>query len=171
MKTLAIYHAPQECGQPYVLLINLENGQIVRTISIPEGYSFSGFEVEEYYEPTGEIVIKKYSGTCLPSIGSTEWERRDKKIMLSEIKDVQNWEFPLGGDEFFKGYDATLCYNVVRRKLSYKFDAKKDTFRKGLEEQGINMKGWCVYKRRKTDFNEFLKAILPSDVVNIIHIG
>lgn len=27
MKLLAIYHAPQECGEPYVMLISLESGQ------------------------------------------------------------------------------------------------------------------------------------------------
>ena len=40
-----------------------------------------------------------------------------------------------------------------------------------MEEQGINMKGWCVYKRRKTDITDFVKAILPNNVINVITIG
>lgn len=111
MKQLAVYHKPQECGEPYVMLVNLEDGQPVRTIDIPNGYSYSGMEVEHYYEPA-----------------------------------------------------------TGKRKVGYRFDASKDTFRHIMEEQGINMTGWCVYKRSKTDFMDFLRAIMPNEVINIIRI-
>ena len=70
-----------------------------------------------------------------------------------------------------KGYDATLVYEVCRRKSIRRFDSSKDTFRKEMENQGIDMTGWCVYKRRKTEFMDFLKAIMSDDVINIIKIG
>lgn len=157
MKLLAIYHAPQECGNPYVMFVNLEDGQPVRTIDIPDGYWNSGFEAEEYYDSTGEIITEKHSCNYLPEIGEVKQYRRNKYIRLKEIVDVKPWKF--------------LVYEVCRRKVGYRFNSSEDSFKRKLEEQGINMKGWCVYKRRKTPFFEFLKNILPNDVVNLISIG
>ncbi|MBO7444319.1 MAG: hypothetical protein J6T69_05830 [Methanobrevibacter sp.] len=171
MKQLAIYHAPQEYGEPFVMLINLEDGQPVRTINIPEGFYDAGSEIETYYEPTGEIITKKHSGNYLPVVGERECFRSNNHLCLKEILDIQPWEFDLGEGEYMKGYDATLVYEVCRRKLVCRFDSSKDTFRKEMENQGIDMTGWCVYKRRKTEFTDFLKAIMPDDVINIIKIG
>lgn len=171
MKQLAIYHAPQECGTPYVMFVNLEDGQLVRTIDIPEGYYDSGFEVEYYYEPTGDIIREKHSGNYLPKIGEFKHYRKNKYINLKEIEDVKPWKFDLGEGIYMEGYDATLIYEVCRKKVAHKFDSSKDTFRKDMEKQGFNMTGWCVYKRRKTEFMEFLKAIMPDNVINIIKIG
>lgn len=171
MKLLAIYHAPQEYGNPYVMLINLENGQSIRTINIPEGYLDSGFEVEYYYEPTGDIIREKHSGNYLPEVGEIEHYRRNKYTRLKEIVDVKPWKFDLGEGNFMEGYDATLIYEVCRKKVAYKFNSSKDTFRKDMEKQDFNMTGWCVYKRRKTSFMKFLKALLPDNVINIIKIG
>lgn len=171
MKQLAIYHAPQEHGEPYVMFVSLEDGQPMGHLNIPEGYEYSGFEAEGYYESIGDTIRKKHSGNYLPKIGEVKQYRKDKYIYLKEIVDVKPWKFDLGEGEYMEGYDATLVYEVCRRKLGYRFDSSKDTFRQEMEEQGIDMTGWCVYKRRKTEFMDFLKAILPKDVVNIINIG
>lgn len=171
MKKLAIYHAPQEYGNPYVILINLDNGQPVGTINIPDGYYNSGIEVEYYYEPTGDIVREKHSGNYLPKVGEVKQYRRDKYAHLKEIVDVKPWKLDLGKENFIEGYDASLIYEISRKKVGYRFDSSKDTFRQSMEEQGIDMTGWCVYKRRKTEFMDFLKAIMPKDVINIITIG
>lgn len=169
MKLLAIYHAPQECGEQYVMLINLEDGQPIRTIDIPEGYGYSGFSTCTYYEPTGEIYTRRHSGNYLPQVGDINQYGINKYIRLKEIKDVKPWSIKcLKG---LKGYNATLIYEVCRRRVGIRFNSSEDSFKRKLEEQGINMKGWCVYKRRKTPFFEFLKNILPNDVVNLISIG
>lgn len=171
MKLLAIYHAPQECGNPYVMFVNLEDGQPVRAIDIPDGYWKSGFEAEPYYEPTGEIIKKTHSANYLPEIGECKEYRRNKYYKLKEIVNIQPWKFDLGEGNYMEGYDATLVYEICRRKIDYRFDSSKDTFRQAMEEQGIDMTGWCVYKRRKTEFMEFLKAIMPAEVINVIRIG
>ena len=168
MKQLAIYHAPQEHGNPYVMFINLENGKPIRTIDIPEGYWDSGFEAEGYYESIGDTIRKKHSGNYLPKIGEIKQCSRDKYAYLVDIVDVKPWKIDLGEGEYMEGYNATLVYEVCRRKLGYKFDSSKDLFRQAMEEQGIDMTGWCVYKRRKTEFIDFLKAIMPTEVINII---
>ena len=126
MKQLAIYHAPQECGEPYVMLIDLETGQPIRTIDIPEGYCYSGFEVEYYYEPTGEVIRKKHSATYLPEVGEVEHYRGDKYIYLKEIIDVEPWKLDLGEGDFMEGYNATLVYEISRKKQCYRFDSSKD---------------------------------------------
>lgn len=177
MKQLAIYHCPQEYGDPYVLLINLENGQELGKIIIPNEYLDSGLEVVEYYEPTGDTVtrdilitdteIRNFLETSHPkgvSIANGDEDYytygRDKYLRVKCIEDTHTKK---------SGLVSCKCtYEVCRRKSVLKFDASKDTFRKVLEEQGIDMTGWCIYKRRKTDFMEFLKAILPDNVVNII---
>lgn len=171
MRQLAIYHAPQECGAPYVMLVNLEDGQPVGRINIPEGYWTSGYKAEEYYEPTGDIIRRKHSGNYLPETGKVEQYRRDKYIRLKEIVNVKSRKVNIGEGKYMEVYNATLVYEVCRRKLGYRFDSSKDLFRQEMEEQGIDMTGWCVYKRRKTEFMDFLRAILNDSVVNIIRIG
>lgn len=171
MKQLAIYHAPQEYGTPYVMFVNLEDGQIVGHLNIPEGYLTSGFKAEEYYDSTGNIITKKYSGNYLPKIGEVKHCRRNKYLRLKEIVDVKPWKFDLGEGNYMEGYDANLVYEVCRKKLGFRFDSSKDLFKQEMEEQGINMSGWCVYKRRKTEFMDFLRAILNDNVVNIIRVG
>lgn len=110
MKLIAIFHEPQECGNPYILLVNSFDGQVVKRIDLPRGYATAGYK-EDY--------------------------------------------------TYYKG----------RYINNAKFIASEDTFKQGMEEQGINMRGWCVYKRRKTDIADFVKAILPKEVINLITIG
>ena len=172
MKLLAIYHAPQECGSPYVMLINLENGQPVKTIDIPEGYWDSGCEYAGYIELMDEEKVKSHSGYHLPELGETQsFENfktgEYKRYVLTEITDVVESKRSNFKCTF---YDAKLHYRRFREKKAFRYSSAEDTFKKEMEEQGINMKGWCVYKRRKTEFMEFLKAILP-EVVNLIQIG
>lgn len=140
-------------------------------LNIPEGYYTSGFKAEEYYDSTGDIILKRHSGNYLPKIGEVKQYRRNEYIRLKEIEDVKPWKFNLGKGEYMEGYNANLVYEVCCRKLGYRFDSSKDTFRQAMEKQGIDMTGWCVYKRRKTEFMEFLKVIMPDNVINIIKIG
>lgn len=170
MKQLAIYHEPQECGEPFVMLVDLETGKEIKSYTIPAGYYHSGCSTERYYQPTGKTFTRTHSGGYLPKIGTMENYRRNKCAILSDITDIKPWDFPLDNGESLKGYDALLHYSEVIEKYTQRFDAKEDSFRKEMEEQGFNMRGWCVYRRRKTSFEDFLRAILSSEVVNIIFI-
>lgn len=107
MKLIAIFHEPQECGNPYILLVNSFDGQVVKRIDFPRGYYTAGCK-KEYIHHKGR------------------------------------------------------CINNNR------YTASEDTFKQGMEEQGIDMRGWCVFKRERTDIVDFVKAILPKDVINLI---
>ena len=173
MKTIAIYHAPQECGNPYVLLVNLEDGQVIKTINISSSsdYWYSGIISQSRYEMLDEYVDEKFSGVPLPEIGTTEYlNRRKREYMLESITDVKKKTFGINDEFVF--YDAVLHYRRFRTIHEFRFSRSEDTFRQELEDQGIDMTGWCVYKRRKTDFKEFLKSILSDfNVVNVLNIG
>lgn len=173
-KVILLFGQPQECGDPYVSVIRLTDGQVDRTINIPEGYWNSGREYAGYKELMDEKKIENHSGNYLPELGETQaFENfktgNIKRYILTEITDVK--ESKLCNSEFIF-YDAKLHYTRYRERMAFRFSSAKDTFKKEMEEQGINMKGWCVYKRRKHTEEEFLKAVIPhedEEVVNFIY--
>lgn len=171
MKTLAIYHAPQEWGDPYVLIVNLEDGQVVKTIHMSSGYYDSGMIYQSRQEMLEECADRKFSGVPLPEIGTVEYlHSRRGEFLLESITDIEKWT--LGNNNELVGYNAILHYRRFRTIHEFKFSRTGDTFRQELEDQGIDMTGWCVYRRRKTDFKEFLKSILSDfNVVNVLNIG
>ena len=59
MRTLAIYYGPQEYGNTYVTLVDLETGEPYKSITIPEGYENSGVEFIDNYYPNGKVVAKQ----------------------------------------------------------------------------------------------------------------
>lgn len=163
MKYLAIYCVPQECGEPYVHIVSLADGQIVKTYDIPEGYYYSGSEVVTMKIPYGEEIIEKTDTNRLPEIGEDVEYKRFKRMVLTEITDVKEEDW-CGT----KWYQANLHYKRYNEKRCKRFVASKDEFRKQMEEQGIDMTGWCVYKRMKHEIKDFLRNVLPYDIVNII---
>ena len=67
-KVLAIFHAPQEFGDPHILLVSLENGQILETIMVPEGIygpgrTTSGYATSEYFHPDFVKFLKSKSSS------------------------------------------------------------------------------------------------------------
>lgn len=163
MKYLAIYCVPQECGEPFVHIVSLKDGQIVKTYDIPEGYYDSGIKVFRENEPFGDVITRKTDTNRLPKIGDIDEHRRHQKMVLVDITDVEEEEF---ADTIW--FKANLHYRRVRERLCKRFCASEDTFRKRMEEQGIDMTGWCVYKRRKFNVEDFLKSVIPYDIVNFI---
>ena len=59
-------------------------------------------------------------------------------------------------------------------KTERRFIAAKDTFKQGMAELGFDMKGWCAYRRRKTFYVDFLKAVTQGfhgyNVINVIEL-
>lgn len=167
MKTIVIYHEPQECGDPYFLLINAETGEAVRCIELPSssGYTSSGIQYEEIELSTGVMRIKHTETTVLPQIGSKESLcKRNTRLVLRDITDITE-DF-----ELMHTYKATLHYEKVKIVRGLRFLSKdEDSYRKDMEKLGFDMSNWCVYKRRKTDYREFLRSFFP-DCLNMIFI-
>lgn len=171
MRLLGIFHYPQECGEPFIQFVNLENGEVVRekTITFPdmEGYYDSGVKSGWKYYSTNIVKgVETYSSNHLPKLGEIKDISKNNTCISTKIEVLEECTFNNGGK--FYTYKITWCKCI--RKYEKRFNASDDTFRQELEKQGVNMKGWSVYKRRKTDFNAFLKQIFP-DAINIIRIG
>lgn len=167
MRKLAIYHAPQECGDPFLMFVNLENGQILEneTINFDKGsYWDSGCELIECFKHTGVTRTTKGSSSRIPEVGDSGYYGRN--CWVSTNVEITAQRELLG----------RLCYEYVitwEKQIRYferKYTASEDEFKQNLINQGIDMTGWCVYKRRKTDFKDFIRAIVPDDVVNVIFI-
>lgn len=170
-KVILLFGRPQECGNPYVSVIRLSDGQVDRTIDLSGDYWDSG-DISDYKTVyTGRLTNVEFTtngpiSTNLQKGKPYETLDGDKGEIMNVS--VQNEE-KLGDLTFI---DVKLTIAETKRIWEKRFSAAADTFRKHLEEQGINMKGWCVYKRRKHAEEEFLKAVIPyedEEVVNFIY--
>ena len=56
MKTIAIFSRPQECGANTLDFVSLENGQIIKTITMDGFDGWDAFEIVHHYEPISEIA-------------------------------------------------------------------------------------------------------------------
>ena len=167
MKTIVIYHEPQECGDPFFLILNAETGKEVQTIVLPSPseYICSGIRYEEIKIPTGVIKERFTDTTVLPEIGDCiTLCKKNTRLVLRSITDITE-DF-----NFMHTYRATLHYEEVKivRGLRY-LSKEEDCYRKDMEELGFDMSNWCIYKRRKTDYHEFLRSLFP-DCLNMIFI-
>ena len=70
---------------------------------------------------------------------------------------------------------ATLHIDACIAKSVTKYSSSEDYFKKQMTESGFNMKGWCLYKRMRTPFLDFLKQVASTykdyHLVNLIQIG
>lgn len=158
MKYLAIYCVPQEYGAPFVHVVSLLDGKIVRTYDLPDGYYDSGATMVEDKILCGKTYTARKCGNKLPKVG----EDYGRDCVITGV------EYRKETDELGTWYHSKIEYRKYRRLLNERFSAKDDTFRKSLEAQGVDMRGWCVYKRRKTKIEDFLIKVLPYNIVNLI---
>lgn len=172
-KEIVIYHYPQECGCPFLTIISAENGQVTRKIDLPHpsGYYHSGMEIveqEDYlYEKTIQRSCKKY-----PEIGYKEpyfGSYNGKKIVCRVVEEVT----PIK-DEFLNGtflyHKFIIRYKYYTSHTECKWVAEKDEYRKEMQTLGFDMSEWHLYKRRKTEYKEFLRSFFPN-ALNLIFIG
>lgn len=174
MNVIAIYHSPQECGQPYVAFVSQDTGQIIDSVDIPNGYYDSGSErvtfLDKVYSfqekvnmsprPTPENVWIK--ARFLPNPHHYVF----KVTKIDNIKEDKS---------VFPTWTADVSVDACRERTQWKYSSKSDHFRHRMEKSGFNMKGWCCYKRQKTEFKEFLKKVCSTykdyNIINLIEIG
>lgn len=166
MRLLAIHHEPQECGLPFIIFVDLETGEELpdRTITIDGDYRDSGMEIVEQWKHTGKTHTRRIHNCIPPEIGSIEFIGYQGKWMVTDIARSFKPD-RLGLETVTVQYEKVLPY-MQKRYLS----PDKDEFRVSLASQGIDMTGWNVYKRHKTPYKDFIRAIMPEEVVNVIFI-
>lgn len=171
MRTLAIYYSPQECGDTYVILVDLKTGKAYKRITIPEGYEDSGVEFIDNYYPNGKIikVEQSFCGSKYLNVDAHNEEVWGHSKIATAVKILKEYDFKDDKGNSYKHYYIEVEWQGVIHKESKKYTASKDTFKQELIKQGINMKGWSAYKRRKTPFFDFLNEILKEyNVVNLL---
>jgi len=184
---IAIYHQPQECGSAYLAFISQNSGEILNTVDIPSGYLYSGLEMvttlKKVKTITGHVSQSKkpdVDNVDPYSVVNTATNRNQLKFMMR--RKSKRYVFKTskvnitGEDDYlFHTYEADVEVDVLLKTEEMKFDSKKDTFKSQMSASGFNMKGWCLYKRRQTNFMDFLRIITKSykdyNVINLIQIG
>lgn len=165
MRLLAIHHEPQECGDPFILFVDMETGEVQqdRTVTIKGNYWDSGCEWFYTYTPTGRKETHARWQRTEPPLGEKLPMKRGKWLSTSVEKHEGNYP-----DSLVR-YD--IEYSEMIERCERRFLAPdKDEFRVSLERQGLNMKGWNAYKRHKTEYRDFIRAIMPDDVINVVFI-
>jgi len=171
---IVIYHHPQECGSPYVAFISQRTGEVLEEVYIPDGYWDSGSEVETVLEkvysfqenvnmwpkPTTENVTVK--ANFLPNPNQYVFRVTGVDNIREDTGIVTSWK-------------ADVHIDACRERRQIRYSSGKDRFRQQMEKSGFDMKGWCLYKRRKTPFLDFLKDVCSGyknyRLVNLIEIG
>lgn len=175
MNVIAIYHYPQECGEPYVAFVNQENGEILEFVTIPPDYYDSGVEMitstipvrtftehicQALHEPTLETVHPKAQFGVHPR----DHKFRPVKVTITKYDPdiIPTWEADILVEEYIE-------------KIQFKYSSSKDTFRQTLEAQGFDLSSWPYHRRKQTPLLEFLRSILSSykdyHLVNLIQVG
>ena len=175
MNVIAIYHHPQECGEPYVAFVNQENGEILESVTIPENYYDSGVEMvtssipvgtftehicQALHEPTLETVHPKAQFGSHPR----DHHFRPVKVTITKYD-----------PDIIPTWDADILVEEYIEKIQFKYSSSKDTFKQTLEAQGFDLSSWPYHRRKKTPLLEFLKDICASykdyHLVNLIQVG
>lgn len=170
-RTLIIHHVPQECGDDTLVFVDLDTCEVYKTIIVPDGYWDSGVTPIRTLHRTGEYTSHREC-TKLPKIGD-----RVKRIsscvgrkvaITDDIINVVETDVRFKDNVTMRIYDFDEIVGIYREETQYRFSREDDTFRKKLEEQGVVMTGWCPYKRRKTEFRDFVKDVFKE--YNIIKV-
>lgn len=166
MKLLAIHHTPQECGRPFILFVDLETGKELpdRTITIDGDYWDSGIEYFDQWKHTGETHKRRIYHCIPPEKGTIAFTGYPGKWMVISVRERCKPD-----EAGLLTVDVTY-EKVIRDSEKRYLSPDKDEFRVSLASQGLDMTGWNVYKRHKTPYKDFIRSVLPKEVVNIIFI-
>ena len=175
INVIAIYHAPQECGEPYVAVVSQETGKIIDTITVPDSYYYSGCEMVKQLQPvrsfTEEICTTKVPTpeSYIPKAQLGYPGRKYEYVVTKVDVTGEDWDI-------IHTYNCTVHVDACLCKEQWRYSRSLDTFRKKMEEQGIDMTGWCLYRRMRTPLDTFLRTVVTLrnpdyHLVNLIKIG
>lgn len=191
MRTIVIYHAPQECGSPYFMFINAKDGQVMQNVDVPDvsGYYDGGMEAVRVMEPTGRTAERRIETTRLPKVGEEYYDfsecrgftprkrrggacfhRADCHWKVDSISDVSD------DDRYVHTFKGVLHLVEYRVRTDFRYlHRSQDSYIAAMTEAGFDMTGWCQYKRRKTDYETFLHAMAKAyckdyEIINFIRV-
>ena len=175
MNVIAIYHHPQECGDPYLTLISQETGEVVETITIPDGYYDSGSERVDTYTPV-YTFIEQVNQSPKPTVENVRltcgFYPNPKRYSFRVVKvdNIKEDDQPP-----FTTWTADVHIEACNHEITWKYDPAKDEFLHQMAKSGFDMSNWELPSRQKVYILDFLKEILSSykdyNVINLIPIG
>lgn len=171
-KVIAIYNAPQECGCPFITFINSENGQVIDVVDLEyeELFSSEGVERVVRYQATGNERVCKFDSTKLPVVGEVVSTMGRKLWVIDDVNLIKE------DNRIIHTFVGQTHEIEVIEKVEWKYlDHNKDEYIQKMTELGFDMTGWCFYKRHKTNYMDFLKAIVKTynkdwEILNFIRI-
>lgn len=173
MGQIVIYHNPQECGNPFFMVLDSVNGKVTQTIDLPSpsGYYYDGYEIIHQRDLLGEKREKRLTSK-FPNIGDEErafgtmdGKRVEYRVVekVEAIKDIY-----LNGS--FLYHECYVTYKYYTTHTEKRWDSSKDEYRKEMERLGFDMSKWHVYYRRKVSYNDFLRSLFPN-ALNMVFVG
>lgn len=174
MGQIVIYHEPQECCNPFFMVLDSVNGKVTQTIDLPSpsGYYYDGYEIIDQRDLLGEKREKRLTSK-FPNIGDEErfgFHKINGK--RCEIRVVEKVE-PIKDeylDDLFLYHEYYVTYKYYTTHIEKRWDSSKDEYRKEMERLGFDMSKWHVYNRRKVGYNDFLRSLFPN-ALNMVFVG
>lgn len=178
MNVIAIYHHPQECGSPYICFVSQKTGQVVHTVDLPDPwhYTSSGSERITQLQRVSSYTehICQSQAPTLDTVRPTAYYRYNPHHYEFRVADISNVkeDASLG----LRTWTADIKVDVCIPKTVWRYSSKEDFYRRELESKGFDMTGWCNYRRRRTDYYQFLESITRKyrkdyRVISFIRIG
>ena len=175
INVIGIYHAPQECGGPFVTLISQQTGEVVETLDVPEDYYYSGDEQVEVCTPVRQFTEHICQAIHRPTVETVKIKAsfgphaRDHKFKAIGITNLEY------DPNIVPTWDADILVEEYISDIKFEYHPEKDTFKQTMEKQGIDMDPWPLPVRQKTELMTFIKTILSSyknyHLINLIRIG
>lgn len=175
MNVIAIYHHPQECGDPYVALVSQDTGEVVETITIPDGYYDSGSERVDTYTPV-YTFIEQVNQSPKPTVENVRLtcgfypNPKHYTFRVTKVDNIKEDDQPP-----FTTWTADVHAEACIHEIHWEYDPAKDEFLQQMVKSGFDMSHWELPSRQKVYILEFLKEILSSykdyHLINLIPIG
>ena len=174
MGQIIIYHQPQECGNPFFMILNSIDGKVIQVIDLPSpsGYYYNGYEVIEQPDFLYEKTVKRCSNKY-PKVGDIDnytFEKyHGKRVAYKVIEKIEPIKDKYLNDSLLY-HEYYITYKYYAKHFEKRWDSSKDEYRKEMENLGFDMSKWHVYNRRKVEYKDFLRSLFPN-ALNMVFVG
>lgn len=197
MKVLAIFSEPQECGDPTLNFVSLDDGKIIKTITMNDFHGYYAMETVTHNEPISEVFtlydlcvkqrweineklrhlhksLSAYTNReCTKRLKTIPKEWEDSPFTVLKCEKIEERELPQYSepDKPFVcsvwKYNVAVCNTTSEKKYCKENDAFLRTLK---EETGIL---WPLEERKNyysdSDIANYIANKLGYEIVNILN--
>jgi len=172
---IAIYHHPQECGEPYLAFVSQKSGKVIEYVTVPTGYFDSGMERVDIYTPVYSFIEKVHMFPK-PTVDNVRLNcgcfPNPKKYVfrVTKVDNIQEDNQPP-----FTTWTADVYVEACTHNIKWKYDPDKDEFLKRMTQAGFDLSSYDINTRMRTPFIKFLTDVCSKykdyHLINLIEIG